>query len=207
MRDKFGIEVTPIVDTKSLHTIDIKPQLAESRVCKSLAQELREDWGEGRELGDRRVWVNPTTAQRAVFANDGGCALRFEKYTPVASWLARTPESIVPMWALGQPTAKLSATLDSASLSSFELAWSAIGVGVGSGTTQITADLRQGKVVSLVATIEADVTTQETIIVRVTELVGKEPAGETLVWKTNPPIEIRQDGARMVLTIGTRPQD
>lgn len=202
----YDLEVTPIIERAHVASFYLAPHSGDrSAFCSDIGRRLRDTWGEGRHVDERRVWIDAGATQRAVLAP--GCELRFEKLAPVASWLARTPESIIPLWAIGQPAAKLADTLDNPSLSAFELSWSATGVGAGAGETKITAELRHGKIVSLFVTAKADVVTQEQIIQRVTELVGKEPAGDTLVWKSDPAFEIVQNGSHMYVTIGNRPQD
>jgi len=200
-------EITLLHNDGLLHTIYIKPLYA-PRVCEALEEQLIEAWGEGHVAEDRHIWTNPATLQRAVFDTRSGCELRFEKLASVAQWLDRSPSSVVPMWALGQPAKRLTAKLgDRSTVSASEISWSTVGVGVGSGTTQITADVRNGKVVSLFVSVEAVPATQEAIIARVTELVGKPPQDDPLIWKTNPPIELQEGSAQMFLTIGKRPQD
>jgi len=204
LQDRYGIEIAPLVDS-AIYGFSIRLPRDVEVLCGALDDQLRDAWGQGRAWDDRRVWVSPTSDQRAVLDTRRGCELRFESYVPAEQWIDHTQASLIPMWAIGQPVRKLAEALPGSAASSLEMDWSVPGVGIGAGTTRVVAQIRSGKVVSVSADLEADLATQDAIIDRITAVVGVEHTD--LVWKTNPPIMARQNGTVMVVTIGKRPQD
>jgi hypothetical protein len=208
LRYTSHLEVTLLRDGETVHAISIRPsRVNRKELCDALEQRLDEQWGAGEERGpDRRVWLDEASQQRAVFERSG-CELRFEKSSSLAQWLDRSESSLVPMWAIGQPAQKLIDTLgDHASVTSFEIEWAVRGIGAGAGTTQLTAEVRKGKVVCLFVRVETDPATQQRLVEHITELTGKEPQDD-LIWKSNPPIEMHVGAVEMFLTIGKRPED
>jgi hypothetical protein len=209
LRYTNNLEVTLLRDGETVHSISIRPERANRQaVCDALEQRLDEQWGDGEERGtDRRVWLDEASQQRALF-DRSGCELRFEKSSSLAQWLDRSESSLVPMWAIGQPAQKLIDTLgDHASVTSFEIEWTVRGIGAGAGTTQITAEVRKNKVVSLFVSVETDPATQQRLVAHINELTGKDPQDDALVWKSNPPIEMHEGALQMFLTIGKRPEN
>jgi hypothetical protein len=209
LRYTAHLEVVLSRDGETVHSVYVKPLRANRQeLCEAIEHRLTEQWGDGQQRGtSRRVWINEASQQRALF-DRSGCELRFEKLSPIAQWLDRSESSLVPMWAVGQPVQKLIDTLgDRPSVTSFEVEWTVRGIGAGTGTTAITADVRKGKVVSLFVSVETDPATQQELIAHITALTGKDPREDALVWKSNPPIEMHEGSFQMFLTIGTRPEN
>ncbi|MBA2538011.1 MAG: hypothetical protein H0V17_00120, partial [Deltaproteobacteria bacterium] len=196
-------------------------------ICDGIERGLRDAWGRHRSINGRQIWVNTPAAQRAIY-EPGACELRYEKITDIDSWLSKSDDSLVPMWAVGKPAKLLLDRLSERALSTSvpppsgwstsvpppsgvsteaddQITWSVRGIGAGTGPTQLAADVRNGKVVSVFASVETDPETQSAITERVSELTGKQP-NDDLVWKTVPRIAMETGAVQMFLTIGTRPQ-
>jgi hypothetical protein len=174
--------------------------------CPKVLGMLRDAWGNGRKRNYSEVWVNEHAGQRAVLDAQRGCDLKFEKIVPVTSWLDKSQSSIVPMWAVGQPVAKLKAAIGVKGMEvEDQITWTDVGVGAASGPTQLTAYVHGGRVTGVLASFETDVLTQDLLIQRITELTGTQPQADAPIWPSNPSIEI-QSGAQLALIVGKSPK-
>jgi hypothetical protein len=209
-----SVDLMLLDDGIATHTLFIKIEreadgatINASSICAGIDRSLRDAWGQHRSLNDRRIWINEPAAQRAVYDPET-CELRYEKITTIDAWLSKAETSLVPMWAVGRPAKKLLEVLGertSSTLEDDEITWAVRGLGAGTGPTQLVADVRAGKVVSVFASVETDFETQAAIADRVNELTGKQ-ADDNGVWKSAPRISMETGSIQMFLTIGQRPE-
>ncbi len=202
--NKRGNDATLVDDGVTTHTLYLKISDAD-RPCSELRTSLREVWGIGAGEIAQKIWVNPVTHQRAVMESRTGCELRFEKIVTIDGWIDRRPTAVLSLDLIGKSVKSLVAQLGArANVDEDSISWVAPGVGVGSGTTRITATTAGGKVVGLFATVEVDEDTQQAVVDRITKLVGKpvdKPQSGTLSWKTSPAIQVEL-GSQMFVKIG-----
>jgi hypothetical protein len=204
-----AVESSPDIDLMLLddglatHTLYIKIQDSADTMCSTLGRELPAAWGAPRRLTGRSIWINNHTQTRAVF-DPRTCELRYEKLTDLASWLSKSEDSLVPLWAVGKPAQKLIDALGARTSSTIEdeqITWSVRGLGAGLGPTQMIADVKQRKIVSIVASVQTDPTTQDQVIGHVSQLTGKQPDDQG-VWKSTPGIAVETGGAQMFVKLG-----
>lgn len=211
VRSTDELDLMLLDDGLTTHTLFIKLQRDPDRedgdlMCGALTRQLREAWGTPKKLGTTTIWSNPHTSIRAVL-DIGACELRYEKVTDVATWISKSESSLVPMWAVGKPAARLIEALGertSSTADDDQITWTVRGIGVGSGPTQMIADVRGGKIVSVVASVQTDLTTQEHVVTRISEITGA-AVGDDLIWPTSPKITMQQGARQMFVTIGTPP--
>ncbi|HEU0035658.1 MAG TPA: hypothetical protein VFQ53_33835 [Kofleriaceae bacterium] len=199
------IKIQPLLDGETLQAIviDVLP-----RSCEPMAAVLVERWGPALRAGERSLWIDERTRQRASYEETIGCTLRLERIASIPSWIGATRDALVPVWAIGNPVDTLVATIgDRARVSNHDVQWTVPGIGFGTGETQLRAEVRGGKVASVSVTVEADMTTQDQVIGELTRLRGHAPAGEPLAWPGEPRIVVERTASTLFLTIGNPPED
>lgn len=203
LRVRPGIVIQPTDDPKMIDTLFIS---VDQDLCSVLDRQLVAAWGAGYEYRDDRIWLTDDGMQRAVFHDRTGCSLEFQRAAPVKTWLNRTADSLVPLWAIGQPVNKLVATLHDPEVLDSEVIWFTRGVGSGSGGVRITAQIWDGKVLNLQVQVTLDPKTQELLTQQITSLVGTWPI-DGLVWNTKPRVELQPNISDFLLVIGNRRRD
>lgn len=158
-------------------------------------------WG----AGNNNTWENSKLHQRAVLDSDA-CTLSFEKYVDLDKWLAHGDQSVVPLDIIGQPVGKLRTRIGERMDSEDETAlrWHDLGVAGATSTTNLTAEIKNGKIAAVMVDMaNIDGPTSEAIEARLTKLLGKKPTQneDTLeqTWKARVPVTLASD----LLTIGT----
>lgn len=178
-------------------------------LCSVLDKRLTELWGQSVPgLTDEvQHWFNPATGQRATLSEERWCSLTIERAVTEATWLATSPRSIVPLWAIGQPVAKLTAALPaSAEIGMQEVTWAEPGLGAGDGPTSLTAELANGKIERVI--VEADVApaTRDHLSQYLTTKFGKGTGDEQRrSWRGKPPLELQLDTSRSIRLIVGKP--
>lgn len=217
-----ALEVKARVDVELLanYTVDWITLTAErdaaedesSEFCSTFGADLQEAWGRGQtEDYETRYWVNATTGTRASFSTSDGCKLSFERFVEPKAWVNKTRTSLVPLWLVGQPTAKLREQLGPRGgdfdNTERQVRWLGLGVGTGSGETRFEAHLAKGKVVAITATADTFEATRDEIIAQLSTIYG--PAIEDddgVHWKSRPAIKVDDhNGAGVRVTIGKLP--
>lgn len=211
-----GIEVQLDAEPH-LISIEVSPNTPTSdeddERCRELRADLEAAWGAGRVTDEGgHVWFNPDVRTRATFSP--GCTLRFEQAVTLDTWLDATPASVVPVWAVGQPLARLQQVLgERGTLEDYEsyteLGWRAPGLDVATGGTNITAIAVKGKVTALVVLAGTADDTAAELTTKLTGLHGApREEDDTLQWnKARPPIKLSDDGTSLTLTVGTAPAE
>jgi hypothetical protein len=179
--------------------------------CDLMVSELEERWGDSEGDSDHPRWINASTKTRVNVTNsDGSCRVVFDRYVDPAQWFAKTATSIVPVWAVGQPVAKLQASLGPRGTiewadSYAELAWHAPGLEHGSGQTDLIAYVVQGKVVAVEATATPD--TAGAISARLTAMYGVPTTDDDIVyaWSGKPGVTLTIADDRVRLIVGKLP--
>ncbi len=177
--------------------------------CDQLARSLRNAWDEPKALDHRWIWVAPS--QRAVW-NPEECSLTFERISALDAFLGIQSSSQIPLAAIGKPPLALLDDLGDRTMDSVaddQITWSIPGIGTGYGVTQMTADVKDGKVVAVTAALHVDPVTQAELSAQITRIVGTPPAVPDTLWKPTrltPRIELAEDASQLVLTIGSRPE-
>lgn len=207
-----GHDVALLDDGINTHTLFIRVD-SDSAVCDLLDEALADAWGTSKGESYHKVWVNQAIGQRAILESSSHCTLTFEKIAPIESWLAKTPASLVPMAMIGRPAKQLRDALG-ARVSVLQeggandpFSWVAPGLGTGSGTTAITAYVKAGRVVGLLASTTIDDATNDLVVERITTLTGKQPMANEddldapRTWKTTPKIVLEGD-SQIFLRIG-----
>lgn len=210
VRSTASVDLMLLDDGVTTHTLFIKIQRDYSGrdevICTRLGAQLRETWGDPLELSGMRVWLNEAAAQRAVFDPER-CELKFDKVATLESWISKTEPSLIPMGMVGKPAAKLIEMLGartSSTIEDDEVTWSALGLGIGNGTTQLVATVRGGKVASVLASVQTSPQLQDRVIERISAIAGR-PPDDLGVWKHVPRIAIEAAGSQLFVTIGTPP--
>ena len=191
-------------DSTELHAVTIVPRADAS--CAALERALRIAWGPGDELemtsGTR--WLNQATRLRAVLEHTDTCRLRFERYATVDTWINQTHASIVPLWAIGQPVARLTETLTGiVSVDDQLVEWSGLPLDAGLHTTQLSARVARGKVVGVTAEIETDGATSVDLERSLSDAFGapKRASDGRLYW-AKPTLILDTTSTTVVVTAG-----
>lgn len=178
--------------------------------CEQLERSVRNAWGEPGAFDDRWIWVIPS--QRAIW-NPEDCSLTFERLSALDAFFGLTSQ--IPLVAIGKPPATLLDDLGDRTMDTVandQITWSIPGIGTGYGVTQMTADVKDGKVVAVTAALHVDLATQTELSEQITRVVGSPPAlltPKTRSWKPTrltPPIKLVEAAPQLLLTIGTRPE-
>jgi hypothetical protein len=214
IRSRYELDLAALGDAHTFQSIYIKPTMRYDEAgefCETLEETLEGAWGDGRlDANDRTIWLDQGNGQRAIFNDSDGCELTIERFAPLASWFSKGQESIVPLWAIGQPIKRLESLLgDRASAQDNGTVWAGLGIGNGIGATSLRAIVRNGKIVAIVTSAETDSTTQDELYKHISAVMGKEPEWEdaSFVWKTKPRLELEQGSAQLMLTVGTLPDE
>ena len=215
MRSRYELDLFTLGDGQTFQSIFIKPTMRydeAAEFCATLEQTIEGTWGDGHlDAHDRSIWLDQARGQRAVFDEGNGCELKIEKFAPLASWFSKTQESIVPLWAIGQPVKRLEALLGAARVTTeeSETSWAGLGIGNGVGATNLRAVAKNGKIVAIQASAETDSVTQDEVYQHISKLMGREPEWQdtSFVWKTKPRLELEQGSAQLTLTVGTLPDE
>lgn len=172
------------LDLKSLAGVKIKIGGYRSE-CSEFGEELKTAWGPSLfGTADRHAWIAQN--QRAVF-DETHCQLTIERFADVPSWIGHGEASIVPIDYLNKPSkallAKLGPTVDA---DESMIVWQQVGVGTGSGTTALTAEIENGKIAAITARTTVDASTRSDVEDRLAKLFGKATeypeSGATLGW-------------------------
>ena len=213
LRLAHELDLYALGDGVTLQSMFIKPTMHHdetSAFCTQLEESLTGAWGDAvTDRHDRQIWVNAELAQRAIFDDSDGCELKVEKYTPLARWFDRSPKSIVPLWAIGQPTTRLVASLGArATVEDHEVTWSGLGIGAGVGSTNLRAVVKDGRISAIIASAETDGETQEEVVRHISAVLRSEPTESySYVWKHRPRVELEGGSAQLTLTLGTLPDE
>ena len=178
-----------------------------NETCDQLERRVHTTWGTPPSLDKRWIWVG--ASQRAVWRS-GDCSLTFERI----SSLQRFVTTELPLAAIGKPAQALLDDLgDRANTAADDqLTWSIPGIGTGYGVTQMTADVKDGKIVAVTAALHVDLATRNELSEQITHAVGQPPAvptAGTWSWKptrATPPIKLVERAPQLVLTVGSRPE-
>lgn len=182
-----------------------------SELCTELGQDLQDAWGRGKtEDYERRYWVNPIAKTRVSLSAADGCRLSFDRYAEPKDWVSKAKTSIVPIWLVGQPIAKLRehiGTRTELENTDSEASWLGLGVGTGSGEARFQAHLAKGKVVAVTAAADTLDATREDIVAQLTALYGAPIEDDDGVhWKSRPAIQVTDyEGAGVRVTVGKIP--
>jgi hypothetical protein len=214
LRSIYELDVVVLGDGETFRSMFMKPTMRHdeaSEFCRTLEETLEKRWGDGHlDSRDRTIWIDEGRAQRAILDESDDCELTIEKLAPLTSWFGKDRESIVPLWALGQPIKRLETLLgDRASIEDNGMMWVGLGIGNGVGSTTLRAIAKNGRIVAIVASAETDSATQDEVYKHISAVMGKEPEWQdvSFVWKTKPRIELESGSAQLTLTVGTIPEE
>lgn len=207
----FGLDIRAELVDGILHGITIEPRIDADdthALCESMASWFDDNWGEADESQvNRKIWLYTTLKRRAVFLTIGSnCKVVVERTVPIDEWITKTPESIVPVWAIGQTPAKLASTLKLATPTTGDtFEWKGPGLGASTGKTELVAYVKGGKIIGLVA--HASHAYGSGVISEHLESVFGPPSPDDAgLWKTRPPIALDDAGSRVTVTIGKVPE-
>ena len=177
-----------------LRGIEIKPSGGDlDAACEDLQARLSEVWGDGQyDAGvEGTHWANAARGQRATLSDAGTCTVTIETFVPVDSYLSKAATSTIPLWAIGSPAKKLIDSVPGAEHADDTLTWETAGVGVGLGTTRLTARIVRGKVTSIAASTETSPATSDALTEQLRTLYG-DPHDDDgrLVWSKKPAITL-----------------
>lgn len=213
LRSLYELDLFALGDGVTFQSVFVKPTLRYDEAeefCTTLEETLEATWGEGKSDSHlRTIWVNSALEQRAIFDKTESCELKVEKFAQVATWFDKSQQSIVPMWAVGQPAARLVALLgERATAEDTEITWNGLGIGNGIGATILRAIVRNNRIVAIIASAETDAMTQDAVYQHLEKVLGKEPEtdGDAFTWKTRPPVTLEM-GSQVAITIGTLPDE
>lgn len=144
--------------------------------CSSIRAEFVARWGATAD----DIWVDPSAHHRARF-DLAACQLRVESYLDVDAWIADTATAPLPLGAIGSSAAALAKRIGATIEDGDRVRWSVPGIGRASGTIEIDADVRRGRIAGLEAHGAADGATVDQLRARLTALRGK-PIKED-VWR------------------------
>ena len=183
---------------------------ADRDLCSAITDRLDAIWHDGTPVDQAIVWLDPATHQRAVLlAVDSECSVDFTQYVPVEVWFDRSPASIVPVWAVGQPVERLQATLEGHGwkIDRDSLAWVSPGPGLGTDVTRLVAEIADHRVVSISAWSSTASTTAEEVASQLVKVLGPPMVGGTeRTWATKPPVTMTfEDGVS--IRVGRAPKD
>lgn len=211
LADEWAIDLhTELVDGV-LHSITIEPRMdadTTREMCASMATWFDDNWGEPDSAQtNRKIWLYTTLHRRVVFLTIGSnCKVVAERTVPLDEWITKTPESIVPVWAIGQTPAKVASTLKLTSPTDGDtFQWRAPGLGASTGKTEIVAYVKGGKIAGLVAhashSYGADAVAEHFATV-----FGEPTADDPTQWKTKPPLALEVSESRVSVSIGKVPE-
>jgi hypothetical protein len=218
-------EITPTQE-RNLHTFaagTVTTQLGDTGLeairvrlhddCDTLETKLTDTWGPGTTTPSGTVWLNPAKHSRARIHS---CSLIFDQYATVEEWIAKSDKSIVPLWAIGQPAEKLTDALTrppgDAKASRFP--WTAVGVGIGSDVTHLSAEIDHGRIAGINAIVSAEAPTITAVRDQLVSLFGEprppkapdpdDVAGETTTrWDGKLPILLETTDNGFALSVGS----
>lgn len=186
--------------------------------CQFFTEELTLRWGTPEGDTEDARWTNPSTKTRASlserFDTDRGdlCELVLERFVDPAQWIAKDAASVVPVWAVGQPVARLQQAIAPRGAIEWydehaELAWSAPGFEHRTGATELIAYVVKGKVVAVEAGVELSSEDADLVTARVTSLYGTATTDDDIVyaWAGKPRITLSVLGDGMRITVGKIP--
>jgi hypothetical protein len=178
--------------------------------CELLTAQLDEAWGTSIQSGLGAHWLAPAAGRRASLVGGERCSLVFDRFVPADKFITRSPDSVVPVWAVGQPAKKLTDARGEggARVDGDRLEWDAPGVGASLGPTTVTAYIKHGKVVAITASANASSSGVEDVVDQISKVTKLDYTGEeTRRWNSRPPIQIDSDhGVSLFVTVGA-PQD
>ncbi|HEY5937526.1 MAG TPA: hypothetical protein VIU61_22925 [Kofleriaceae bacterium] len=214
MRSLYELDLFALGDGVTFQSVFVKPTLRYDEAeefCTTLADSLETAWGDAKfDLHNRAIWINGPLEQRAIYDTTEGCELKIEKFAQVATWFDKSQTSIVPMWAIGQPAARLVSLLgERATADETEISWNGLGIGNGIGSTNLRAIVKNNRIVAIVASAETDAMSQDAVYQQVSKVLGKEPdlGDDSYTWKTKPPVVLETGSAQLTLTIGKLPEE
>lgn len=214
MRSLYELDLFALGDGETFQSIFVKPTLRYDEAeefCTTLEETLGATWGEGKsDSHQRTIWINSAREQRAIYDETEGCELKIEKFAPIATWFDKSQKSIVPLWAIGQPSARLVSLLGArATADETEVSWNGLGIGNGIGSTNLRAIVKNNRIVAIVASAETDAMSQDEAYQQISKALGKEPdvGDDSYLWKTKPPVVLETGSTQLTLTIGTLPEE
>lgn len=179
--------------------------------CAGLLNDLEAAWGEGAvdPEWDTVTWFNAELRTRATFRQRDACVLRFEQAVSIEAWLDKSPASVVPVWAVGEPVERLQQALgERATLEDDVLSWKGPGLGTGTTVTHLTAVIEKGKVRVLSVIAGGIAETTASVRAHLTSMYGApRETDDAFEWKKKPPIRLGGEDDGVELTIGTLPED
>ncbi len=204
------------LSSRTIDRIEIKPHSSgqsepREELCGRLYNLLKDTWGNGtrESVTYTTIWLNPATHVRATFLNEyGQCALSFSAFAAPAEWIDRTPTSVVPVAAVGQPATKLADAVKS-TIADMTITWTGPGLGAGTQATQLVASVVRGKVALVNATTIATEDTRSELVEHLTAKFGKPKStsnglgSDLLTWNSRPQIVLTVgDGDTVALSVG-----
>lgn len=195
-----------------LHDVTITPTDDGRLSCDTLRDYLDEKWSDDRfRAASATVWIDRAGGGRAELVAEYGCSLTFRRAVPVAEWIANKG-GVVPVEAIGQPTAKLVKSLEPQRLdlsdAEYELAWTGPGLGIGTGGTDLKAHIARGKVVALTARTSISADMKDDLVKHLDRVFGRSTEDDdgNNVWK-KPRMILVSGYDSFELTIGTIPEE
>lgn len=172
-------------------TLTFPQYVGDSSVCSTIFVRMNDVWGpaEASYTDDYtlRTWVSGEARQRATFRDpndDARCELVIEPFVAIPAFVNTTEESTVPLWAVGEPAAKLVGKLGADAFSdATQIRWTRPGVGNGYGETELYARVVKGKIVTITAKFQSTNETMLAMSEQLTSDFGAPSEIEASTWK------------------------
>lgn len=168
--------------------------------CSAIRADLVARWGAAAD----DIWVDATAHRRARFDVEA-CQLRVDSYLDVDAWIADTAIAAFPLGVIGSNAAAIAKRVGATIEDGEFVRWSVPGIGRASGTIEIHAVVRRGRIVGLEAHGAADNTTLDQLRARLTALRGKPIKDD--VWRgkvsISPGLGLHGEKDSFRLSIGT----
>jgi hypothetical protein len=166
-------------------TISFPQYRSDENICLLVGERLDEAWGVSSRTyasdTSRKHFVSMSPQQRVTFVDpddSARCELILEPFVYIFDFIGKAEPSIVPMWAIGKPAAKLVEKLGGDAFSDeTQVRWTALGVGEGVGGTELYARVQRGRIVTVTAQVQTSEVTMSALVNQLTVDYG-EPVDE-----------------------------
>ena len=185
-------DVTPVTSDGTLKslTIAFPQQRSNEAVCELVSQRL-DEWGTPSRTyldgASRRHYTTTEPHQRVTFVEPEGtgrCELVIENFVDVPSFITKTEESVIPLWAVGKSDTKLVGHLGAnAFADARQIRWTELGVGEGLGETELHARVVKGKIVTITAKFQASEATIGALVEKLSADFGEPTETDPVMWK------------------------
>jgi hypothetical protein len=171
--------------------------------CGGFNADLDNAWGTATEThGLRENWVGADGATAQFDTRQ--CTLWIQRAVDADRWLAHGDASLVPIDYVGKNAAILKSKLGEGVDQDESMAqWFVLGVGQSEGVTNVNASIDNGKITSIVASVNVTTSTKQKIVERLTKLFGAPveypDSGAELAWKGHPHVELTMSGTLLEL--------